>query len=423
MVGVPEIDIEPLIDAAAASTTRTGTRSPDGFDAWARGAVIETAAAIDTACREVGFFTVAGHGVDPELIGALHDAARRFFALPEERKAEIAMAHGGRAWRGWFPLGGELTGGVPDRKEGLYVGTELGPDDPRVAAATPLHGANLFPTDPAELGPLVLGYLDELTRVGQAVLAGMAVGLGLDHHWFLRHLTADPVVLFRMFHYPATPTDTGRTDGDESDDRWADDDEGADQRDRGDREGDDDRHGGASGNRNRHGGASGNRSCDEAGGGGHDDEQGSPDDGERANGGWGVGEHTDYGLLTLLGQDGTPGLEVRGAEGWVAVDARTDRFVANIGDMLERLTGGRYRSTPHRVRNTSGVDRLSFPFFLDPSWDVVVDRLPIVERPLDDDGADRWDRTSVHGFTGTYGEYLLAKVTQVFPTLAPTEQA
>ena len=41
------------------------------------------------------------------------------------------MAHGGRAWRGWFPLGGELTSGIPDRKEGIYFGAELDADDPR----------------------------------------------------------------------------------------------------------------------------------------------------------------------------------------------------------------------------------------------------------------------------------------------------
>ena len=35
------------------------------------------------------------------------------------------MARAGRAWRGWFPLGGELTSGVPDGKEGIYFGEEL----------------------------------------------------------------------------------------------------------------------------------------------------------------------------------------------------------------------------------------------------------------------------------------------------------
>lgn len=40
--------------------------------------------------------------------------ARDFFNLPEDEKAKIKMALGGTAWRGWFPVGGELTSGKPD---------------------------------------------------------------------------------------------------------------------------------------------------------------------------------------------------------------------------------------------------------------------------------------------------------------------
>ena len=54
---------------------------------------------------------------------------------------------------------------------------------------------------------------------------------------------------------------------------------------------------------------------------------------------------------------------------------------------------------------------------MDPSWDAEVHRLPIVPRPVDDGSADRWDRASVHGFTGTYGNYIAAKVAKVFPHL------
>ena len=325
MVEVPVIDVAPLVTGA--------------------GDVGNVARRIDAACRDAGFFSIIGHGVDPALQQHLDELSRRFFALPEAEKAEIAMAKGGRAWRGWFPVGGELTSGVPDLKEGIYFGAELGPDHPRVAAGTPLHGANLFPAQPAELRAVVLSYLAELTRVGQAVLAGMALGLGLPASWFADHLTVDPLVLFRVFRYPPS------IDGDD----------------------------------------------------------------ER----WGVGEHTDYGLLTLLGQDANGGLQVRSTVGWLDVDPVPNAFVCNIGDMLERLTGGLYRSTPHRVRNASGAERLSFPFFLDPSWDAEVDRLPIVERPADDAGAaDRWDQASVHGFTGTYGDYILGKVAKVFPDLA-----
>ena len=186
--------------------------------------------------------------------------------------------------------------------------------------------------------------MGEMARVGQAVLGGMGLALGIGRRWFVEHLTGDPTLLFRIFRYPPTPRDQGS--------------------------------------------------------------------------GWGVGEHTDYGLLTVLAQDDQGGLQVKAPTGWVDVPPRPGSLVCNIGDMLERLTGGRYRSTPHRVRNVSGAERLSFPFFLDPSWDAVVERLPIVGRPDDDGAAERWDRASVHGFTGTYGDYLLAKVAKVFPHLA-----
>ena len=345
MSGVPEIDVSVLLAAAPGRLTADPGVDPEQLAAAAR--------AIDAACRDVGFFTIVGHGIDADARARLDRLSRDFFVRPEAEKAEIAMARGGRAWRGWFPVGGELTSGVPDLKEGLYFGAELGADDPHVRAGTPMHGPNLFPREPAALRDAVLAHLDAMTRVGQAVLAGMALGLGLEPSWFVDHLTTDPLILFRIFHYPqaAPPPPTAPQDGTE--DRW------------------------------------------------------------------GVGEHTDYGLLTLLGQDGNAGLEVHIPDGgWVAVDARPDRFVCNVGDMLERLTGGRYRSTPHRVRNTSGAERLSFPFFLDPAWDARVERLPIVDRPSDDGAAARWDRTSVHGFTGTYGDYLLAKVGRVFPELA-----
>ena len=71
--------------------------------------------------------------------------AREFFELDDAHKQAYAMVEAGSAWRGWFPVRGELTSGLPDRKEGLYVGLEHGADHPRVVAGTPLHGANLFP--------------------------------------------------------------------------------------------------------------------------------------------------------------------------------------------------------------------------------------------------------------------------------------
>jgi isopenicillin N synthase-like dioxygenase/predicted N-acetyltransferase YhbS len=301
------------------------------------------ASAVDRACRDTGFFYVVGHGVDAGLQARLDDLAREFFALPDGEKADIAMSRGGRAWRGWFPVGGELTSGQPDQKEGVYFGLELARDDPRVVAHTPLHGPNLFPERPAGLGATVLEYMAAVTAVGHAVLRAMAVGLGLEADWFARNLTADPLVLFRIFHYP--PLGEHRRE-------------------------------------------------------------------------WSVGEHTDYGLITILRQDDTGGLEVKGPHGWIDAAPVPGAFVVNLGDMLERMTGGRYRSTPHRVRNATDLDRISFPLFLDPGWDVDVRPVPSVATATRvDDGNERWDGANVHEWSGTYGDYVTQKVGRVFPQL------
>src|SRR6478672_5103186 len=97
-----------------------------------RASADEVARAIGDACQAHGFFYIVGHGIDPALGPRLEELSHRFFALPEETKQRFAMPLGGRAWRGWFPLGGELTSGRPDWKEGLYLGNELGADHPRV---------------------------------------------------------------------------------------------------------------------------------------------------------------------------------------------------------------------------------------------------------------------------------------------------
>jgi isopenicillin N synthase-like dioxygenase len=304
---------------------------------------VDAPAAIDHACRTTGFFALAGHGVDTGSRERLITAARRVFALPLEGKQRVSLERGGTAWRGWFPLGGELTSGVADLKEGYYFGRELPPHP------LPLHGPNVWPDEVPELRTEVLAWMAAMESVGQQVLAAMAIGLGLPADWFRQHLTADPTVLFRIFRYPPHP------EGDDAASRW------------------------------------------------------------------GVAEHTDYGLLTLLAHDGTPGLEVRVGSDWVAVDPDPDLLVCNLGDMLDRLTLGRYRSTPHRVRNVAGHDRISLPFFLDPAWDAVVEPLPLHDGwATPPDRSDRWDHLDLTDVHGTYGDWLVHKVSQVFPALATT---
>lgn len=319
-MSVPVIDMAPLL----------------GADDPARRA---TAARIADACEDDGFFQVVGHGVSPRTIATLAFQASAFFALPAAEKATIAMERGGAAWRGWFPLGGELTSGRPDDKEGVYFGEDLPPDDPRVVAGWPLHGANLWPAAIPGLRPAVDAYMTACAHAATALMEGISLALGLEADYFARACLARPTLLFRIFRYPPT----------------------------------------------------------------------SP-------GNWGVAEHTDYGLLTLLAQDDVGGLEVKGRTDWVPAPPIPGALVCNIGDMLERLTGGRFVSTPHRVVNRAGRERLSFPFFYDPDFAARMDPVPAPARRRV--AGPRWDDADVHAWDGTYGDYLRAKVGRVFPELS-----
>ena len=326
---LPIIDVAPLRE--------------DGAD------IDATVAAIQAACRSWGFFYVVGHGVDPRVIRRLAELSQVFFEQPAAAKAAVGMERGGRAWRGYFKVGDELTGGRPDCKEGLYLGTDLPDADPRVAGGLPFHGRNLYPAIDG-FREAVEDYLDALTALGHCLMEGVALSLDLPRDYFAARYTGDPLILFRIFHYPASVPAVGDADGNV----------------------------------------------------------------------WGVGEHTDYGLLTILWQDALGGLQVKSPAGWCEAPPIPESFVCNLGDMLDRMTGGRYRSTPHRVRNRGRRGRLSMPFFFDPAYNAEV-RPVDVAWPVDEDAGQRWDGASVHQWHGTYGEYLLRKVGRVFPQLAAGE--
>jgi isopenicillin N synthase-like dioxygenase len=240
-------------------------------------------------------------------------------------------------------VGGELTSGKPDLKEGIYFGAELDDDHPAVKAGVPLHGRNQFPPEIPELRQATLEYMAAMTALGHTLMEKLSLSLGLTGSYFADRYTSDPLILFRIFNYPPSP-------------------------------------------------------------------QGGRD------ASFGVGEHTDYGLLTILRQDASGGLQVKAGSDWIDADPIPNSFVCNIGDMLDRITGGLYLSTPHRVRNLSGHDRLSFPFFFDPNFNAEV--RPITQGAVVRDNVqERWDHASVHEFRGTYGDYLLRKVSKVFPQL------
>ncbi|WP_439595322.1 isopenicillin N synthase family dioxygenase [Falsiroseomonas sp.] len=96
-----------------------------------------------------------------------------------------------------------------------------------------------------------------------------------------------------------------------------------------------------------------------------------PDDTE----GFGVAPHTDFGCITLLWQDDSGGLEVRERQSgaWIPAPPLPGTLVVNVGDLLGRWSNNRFASTPHRVVNRSGHERMSIATFYDPDFSAIID--------------------------------------------------
>lgn len=101
---------------------------------------------------------------------------------------------------------------------------------------------------------------------------------------------------------------------------------------------------------------------------------------------FGSSAHTDFGAITLLLQDESPGLEVRHPKTgeWVSVPPNTDAYVVNVGDMLSFWTKFEYISSVHRVINYNPWDRYSIVFFFDGNLDTELRALDGSENDIDD---------------------------------------
>jgi len=121
-----------------------------------------------------------------------------------------------------------------------------------------------------------------------------------------------------------------------------------------------------------------------------------------------AGEHEDINLITLLIGASADGLQVLNKEGeWKSVTAIDGHIVVNVGDMLQRLTNNKLRSTTHRVINPAAskmdTPRYSVPFFLHPISEMPLNCLP---ETIDENHPKQYENI-------TAGDYLTERLIEI----------
>ncbi len=300
-----------------------------------------TDAAILAAAGDPGFLIVTGLPPDVPVGAAARRELLRIFALPAATRRALwrhkFAPENPHRYRGWFPLQpGQITA-----KEGIDLGGDVAYGARLVQAHDPLREATPLPPESALPGwrAAVATYYLAMERVARTLMAAIARGLRLPEQFFAAAFH-EGLSTLRLLHYPVrAPGELAcRTDAD----LWV----------------------VHEGTRRHLTGAA----------------------------------HTDSGFLTLLAQDGVPGLQARTRDGrWRDVPPVENALAVNFGQVLERWCGGRIQATPHRVLGTD-TPRHSIPFFYEARADAVI-------RPTPLDAPSAFEPF-------LFGDYLWARITQ-----------
>ena len=190
--GFPAIDLGPCL---------AGT--PGGLD--------RAAAELRDALENVGFLLVVNHGIAPELLSGVEEAARRFHDLPMDEKMRLATGRGsGSGFTGYLPSAGytirtsEVNDNTrPDLNEAWFMDRERAADDPEIVAGKLFRELNKWPADLPGFREFMLRYWDALEGFSRRLLPVFAVALDLSADYFDRAFE-DAQCVLRLSHFPPT---------------------------------------------------------------------------------------------------------------------------------------------------------------------------------------------------------------------------
>ena len=174
--------------------------------------VRKTAKAIRNACKNIGFFYVMNHQIPQDHLDALIPVMQEFFNLPEEEKMKIHISKSD-VFRGYTPLGKELTNAKYDWHECVDFGLDLEPNHPEVIAGNQLLGPNQWPENQPNFRKALERHWDLMILLGRRITEGLAMSLGFDKKKFARFMNKSHSFM-RISNYPPYGKDQEENVGD-----------------------------------------------------------------------------------------------------------------------------------------------------------------------------------------------------------------
>eukprot|EP00581_Thalassiosira_minuscula_P010408 CAMPEP_0183710434 /NCGR_PEP_ID=MMETSP0737-20130205/6170_1 /TAXON_ID=385413 /ORGANISM="Thalassiosira miniscula, Strain CCMP1093" /LENGTH=370 /DNA_ID=CAMNT_0025938705 /DNA_START=21 /DNA_END=1133 /DNA_ORIENTATION=+ len=290
MNSIPIIDISPLV--------HLDERSNDSENERLKSVVSQ----ISSACETFGFFAVTNHGVDPQIIANAWDTSKDFFDLDPSIKGSVPMTSE-------YPYGYENHESLGIERNNAAAATRMNPssnlrpDSKETFSIGPLdnHKSGMpsrqWQKDaPASFAPALSQYFSVMENLARILFRGLALALQLDDaSWFLHEGRFDEghQCALRILNYPQLQ---------------------------------------------------------------YEEEEERPKKVHIR-----AGAHTDYGAMTIL-KSGGPGLQLKltsnktdgeisndESSSWIDVPHLSDALIINLGDLMQRWTNDRWRSTLHRV--------------------------------------------------------------------------
>ena len=140
---------------------------------------------IRDACKNVGFFYIKNHQIPKDHLSALNPLVQEFFNLPLEEKMKIHISKSD-IFRGYTPLGKELTNEKSDWHECVDFGLDLEPSHPEVIEGKQLVGPNQWPENHHNFRKVLEKHWDLMIILGRKITEGLAISLGLSKKYFER---------------------------------------------------------------------------------------------------------------------------------------------------------------------------------------------------------------------------------------------